>query len=85
MQKTGNYYLSVVTHTAGRPIASDQVKDGGRWTTGGGVLGILGGLIRTPPPPRGRGCKLMTQPIFWMHKTDPGPFFGSNYLAGTVF
>ena len=59
MQKTGNYYLSVVTHTAGRPIASDQVKDGGRWTTAH----------------RGRGCKLMTQPIFWMHKTDPGPFF----------
>ena len=48
MQKTGNYYLSVVTHTAGRPIASDQVKDGGRWTTGGGVLGGFNPHPATP-------------------------------------
>ena len=54
MQKTGNYYLSVVTHTAGRPIASDQVKDGGRWTTGGGVLG---GFNPHPPPPPGAGMQ----------------------------
>ena len=51
MQKTGNYYLSVVTHTAGRPIASDQVKDGGRWYTG---TFIYGGVFTmyTPGTPR---------------------------------
>ena len=53
MQKTGNYYLSVVTHTAGRPIASDQVKDGGRRTTGRG--GVLGGFNPHPATPTGGG------------------------------
>ena len=58
MQKTGNYYLSVVTHTAGRANVSSSAPAERRWTT---RRAFLGGRCSIEGPPAHLNAMFMTR------------------------